>query len=218
MLLARPLNSSVVGPVGEWLRDEEDKRWVLAAGTRWEREELGASVLIAFPDALSEDPLAMAVMGLVRWARSQQQLVQMVERLGPVLVPAIFAGQWEHDEVFACFPSWLATYGDRAEHEGLGEAVSWAKSRVGATGSPRVNWSPWPGSVAEYREQLEMGIVPHQVGGQSPLDAHAVLLALSAISDARRPMAAGLCGKALLGRALGARWRVLEEEQAHGYR
>ncbi|MDA8194997.1 MAG: hypothetical protein M0Z53_13505 [Thermaerobacter sp.] len=186
---ARPANPVATG-MARWLSSGLEGLWWALPGVGWERAEVAGGTLLAYPEALGFDPLAMAGLGAV-WADDDaERMAWMVQRLGGALIPAVDAGQIALGCEAALRQEYHAVYAGR-EHD---------------AGTVRYVWPPWPLQADGYREQLLYGVVPHDAGGQSPQNPTAVLLALHDVPDEQRRQSAGLAYKAIEGCWLTRLW------------
>lgn len=198
--LRRPA-SPVASTLADWLAGSADRRWVLVPWLRWDRVETDAGTLVAYPEPLGGDPLAMAGAALVVSGFEPERLVRVVERLGAAVLPAAAAAGL--GEAAVLWPGYARAY---AGHWRQLDGDRLQRLFDRGTGS---SWSfDWPAVPAfeTYRDQLEAGVVPHDPDGRSPADRVAVLLALHGMRGAARLETAGLAYKALEGAWLAEAW------------
>lgn len=174
-------------------------------GSCWDKAETSFGILIAYPEALDWDPLAMAAIAVLWAGHHPDRTERIVEHLGAALVPSLLAGELPTSEHAGLMASYRDAYRDRAE---------WVDKMFDVRPVGNAPFSlTWPAlpDFEHYCDQLAYGVVPHEGAGQSPMDVVAVLLALHASPDQNRTQAAGLAFKAIEGRRLFLQWN-----QMHG--
>ncbi len=185
--------------MSRWLSRMDSRPWVVVPGDSWTMMEGDEGVLVAYPEFLGWDPLAMCAVSVLWAGTDQARWNTVASLLGPVAVLGALQGQLESDGLKAHWKSFSNAYGSFLD--------SWRLSQSVASGQDvAVSWRHVP-DYAEYRKQLEYGVVPHEAGGEGIVDETAVLLALYQTADASRPMMAGLAYKALEGLWMIKAWR-----------
>ncbi len=185
--------------MAEWIKPE-GASWHLVPDLHWDMAETPHGVLIAYPDALGRDPLAMAAMGLL-WAGAHPgRLAHVISRLGPGALWAAsdggLTGPWPRG-------LWLQAQGMMGE-DGVLKFLE--AHRAGWDLDEPLMWGAMP-LYAPYLEQLMAGVVPHDAGGVSPQDVPAVLAALHFVPPDIRAGASVLTLKAVDGWLMTKTWR-----------
>ncbi|MCL6563477.1 MAG: hypothetical protein K6U87_10755 [Firmicutes bacterium] len=201
------LVASAARLVAEWLLEPEKLAWWVISGLEWDRGEGEAGLLLAYPEPLGADPVAMGYLGWVAAGSDAGRRRRVAERLGPVFGLSLYCAGAASPEVRPWLGSWVSSYREACEAHGLDAVAEWAWRWAGEERLEReVAWPTVPPQAQEYRQHLLMGLAPHDPGGLSPADPVAVLWALSTVEEAQRPAAAALCTKALEGRRLSLLW------------
>lgn len=185
--------------MARWLSRMDSRLWAVVPGDGWAMVESDDVVLAVYPEFLGWDPLAMCALSALWAGNNEDRWNTVASLLGPVAALGALEGQLDSEGLKARWESFKGVYGSFLEEWYL-EAFSGSDPQLAAP------WSQVP-DYAEYREQLEYGVVPHEVGGQGIVDETAVLLALYQMPDSTRPMMAGLAYKALEGLWMMNAWR-----------
>lgn len=190
----QPVASGVAG----WLSRMDTRVWTAVPGDDWELVENHEQVLLAYPQYMGSDPLAMCAMAAV-WAGDDDQRWDKAGALiGPLTILGAMEGRWSKSAWANRLTSFRRAYGHYLD--------SWNVEASVGTDDREVSWHEVP-QYAEYRQQLEFGVVPHEVGGTGIKSEIAVLLALYGTPDRDRPMMAGLVYKAMEGLWMSETWR-----------
>lgn len=210
------LVASAARLVAEWLLEPEHLAWWVISGLEWDRGEGQAGLVLAYPEPLGADPVAMGYLGWVAAGADAARRRRVAERLGPVFGVSLYSAGVKHQEVRPWLGSWVSRYREVCQASGLSAVADWAWQWAGDEKLEwEVAWPPVPPRAQEYRQHLLLGLAPHDPGGLSPADPVAVLWALSTVEDAQRPAAAALCTKALEGRRLSLLWGGLARPEAN---
>ncbi|MBX5467128.1 MAG: hypothetical protein K6U14_06490 [Firmicutes bacterium] len=211
--LGRPSPAAEV--VRDWLLSEVagPPRWVVPA-MAWDHVVGPRAVLLSYPEAVGQDPLALAYLGWLG-AGSGDQRQAVVERLGPLWGLCLYAAERGGGVEATGLESWLSAYRGALWEAGLGAVVRWAEMRAGRAFDFAVRWPEVPtAEAAALRRQLTFGIVPHRPGGEAAPDPVAVLWAWAGLPEAEQAQTAALCTKALEGWHLIGVWRRVAEMPA----
>lgn len=188
----------VAAGIGHWLSSLDTRPWLVAPADDWDIAEGADTVLVAYPEYLGWDPLAMCGIGAV-WAGAHgPRWHRLVDRLGPVSLLGAREGRVDYH----LWEQYLSSFG-RAYRPYL---ERWYMRPEVESGDDTIIWPAVP-HYQDYREQLIFGVVPHEPGGEGVHGETAVLLALSEMADDARSMMAGLAYKALEGLWLTEAWR-----------
>lgn len=208
--------SPVARGMARWLRDALDSLFWVVPGDAWDRLEWEEGTLLAYPEPLGWDPLAMASLGPL-WAQDhRERMARVVEVLGAATVPALWAGQYESPWGGLLWSSYRKCYGIFSEEMAMDVMAPWFKGPDDASGfDGQWPWPEMPADVGEYRAQLEYGLVPHDPYGKSPKNPVAVLVAFHQTDAQRRESLAGLTYKALEGGWLIKQWERQGEPDGH---
>lgn len=211
------LVASAARLVAEWLLEPESSAWWVISGLEWDRGEGEAGLLLAYPEPLGADPVAMGYLGWVAAGTDPDRRRRVAERLGPVFGVSLYSAGVTSQAVRPWLGSWVLRYREACQANGLGAVADWAWQCAGEEKlEGELAWPPVPPQAHEYRQHLRLGLAPHDPGGLSPADPVAVLWALSTVEDGQRPAAAALCTKALEGRRLSLLWGGLARSDAGG--
>lgn len=184
--------------IAQWLSAQDSRGWTAVAADGWDLAESERLVLLAYPEHLGHDPLAMCAMGAL-WAQDDpDRWSRLVSFLGPVVVLGAKEGGWDSQALADRLPGFVRAYPEAFRDWGI-EIPLHAEDRD-------ENWPALP-DYRSYQEQLRFGVVPHEPGGEGIQSENAVLLALAMMPDTHRALAAGLSYKALEGRWLLQAWQ-----------
>lgn len=182
----------VADGIGGWLSKLDSRPWKVTPGDSWEMVEDDQVVLFAYPEYLGSDPLAMCAMASVWAGTAGERWAAAARLLGPILILGAKEGQWSprhFPEIMGAFgrayASYLSQWG--LPIPGDQEGNDWEAC-----------WAPVP-DYHQYQEQLNFGVVPHEVAGAGIRGEVAVLLALYETSDDSRSRLAGLAYRAIEG-------------------
>lgn len=203
----RPL-APVAAVMAEWLLPPEAGTWLVVPGVVFSGLRLSGGALLSYPEALEDDPLALAGLALVAWEIGALPACGVARRLSVGLVAVAQAvgiagvrAEPGFEEALAGFRGWHAAAGK----------PDWAASPAALAGPGPSGSNPVADDVQVARELLLLGLPPHRPPGQRLLNPGAVLLALATVE---RPPGGGLealAAKGVEGAVLSARW----EEALH---
>ena len=204
--MERP-TSPVAETMAAWCLKGAPRPWRICPGLDWDWQSTESAVLLAYPEPLAEDPLAMGGLA-VFWALADGEIEFAVRALGAALLPAVYySGIWDR-KLKPVMGQWLAHYREPAQALGLDDVLAWADEAAEDDAGREVEWPDWPFRASAYGEQLRRGLVPHESRGRSPKDVAAVLLGLASVPPDQRRTAAQLAYKAIMGTALSADWEA----------
>lgn len=188
----------VAAGIGRWISQLDDRPWTAAPADHWDLVEDSRSVVLAYPQYLGWDPLAMCGLGVIWAGVHDSRWQKLANFLGPAALLGAIEGRIDGFGVDEHFPSFRKAYADFLE--------SWDLPPESVRSSDDLIWPAVP-DYTQYQEQLAFGVVPHEVGGAGITSEVAVLLALRHTSWEARALMAGLAYKALEGLWMLGAWR-----------
>lgn len=206
---SRPTGASAIK---RWLSQLSGGLVAFLGDLQWDIAETSTGVLIAYPEPLGGDPLAMCGAVLLWVGNDVGRMGMAVNLIGAALVPALFSAKWEGPLNGALWESWIRGYHSHLTLLRADAMASWFESR--SVVNAKWQWPTLP-DFMEYTEQLRYGVVPHDRDGQSPRDPVAVLLALHQFEGEERLKIAGLAHKAIEGRLLADLWQQADDQGGH---
>ncbi len=186
---AHPVAEGISG----WLSQLDSRSWMVVPGDSWDMIDNDQVVLFAYPEYLGSDPLAMCAIASV-WAGTRGERWDAAARLlGPILILGAQEGRWSP----SYFPEKISAFG-RAYAAYLPQWGLPVPANLDANDGGEACWAPVP-NYTPYQEQLNFGVVPHEVAGEGISGEVAVLLALYGTPDESRSRLAGMAYRAIEG-------------------
>jgi hypothetical protein len=200
---ARRAPGPVAAAVQEWLIPA-DVSCLVVPGTAWDGTATATGVVLAYPEAFDNDPLALAGLSVHAWRLGAVAPEVVVERLSLGLVAVaerLGAGDVRSHPAFAHA---VATF--RGWFEAAGRP-HWARSLADWAGPGPAVASADPDDVTLARDLLLLGLPPHRPPDEPVLAPGAILLALATLGDTADAGTLALAAKGLEGAVLTRQWR-----------